>query len=348
MAGLQKAAYLTALHTIELKECPIPSVGATDLLIRVKAVGICGSDIAYYANGRTGMGAVTFPHLLGHECAGEVVAAGKLVEQFCVGDRVAVEPGVACGTCTPCRTGNYNLCNEISFMSSAVVRPYGEGGMSEYILRPASFVHPLPDTVNYEQGAMAEPLSVALHAVRQSGIQPGQTAAIIGCGAIAACIFLTLRTAGVTDICMTDVLPERVARMQTMGAAHAHCTAGLSLTGLEQLAMNTRDVVFDTSCNELAINAGIKWLNKAGKLIQVGVPVGGCVLDVQSLFIRQGSVITSFCYANTYPQVISLLSAGEMCSDLLITHRFPLELTSRAMVLAASKNVDVMKIMLTV
>lgn len=240
-------AYLTKRSHIEIRREQIAKPRGNEVLIQIHAIGICGSDISYYTKGSTGMGELEYPHILGHECAGEVIEVGEECTQLKPGDRVTIEPGVPCGRCEYCRTGRYHLCPSISFMSSAVKMPGGEGGMAELVLRPEPFVYKIPENVTYEQAALIEPISVAMHAVEKSGIRPGQSAAILGCGPIAGCLLLVLKAYGVSKVWMTDVVPERTKFMKSIGAEEAFQVSGLEPEELKQLVPEQVDVVFDTT-----------------------------------------------------------------------------------------------------
>lgn len=342
----RRVAFLTRAGKIEIREQEMPELCEGEVLIRVRSVGICGSDISYYTKGETGLGRLDFPHILGHECAGDVVRTGGEDRRLQPGDRVAVEPGVGCGICDYCRTGRYNLCESMAFMSSAIKRPGGEGGMAEYIIRPTQYVYPIPDTMSYEQAALAEPVSVAIHAMRRSGIRPGQSAAILGCGPIAGCILLVLSACGVSRIYMTDIDETRVRKMKGLGASETYLVKGKEPESLRALLPEEVDVVFDTTCQEDACNASLSWIKKGGVLTLVGVPTGYRMLDLQTLFVREQSIITTFRYANTYPTAIRLMEGGRLHPEALVSHRFPFEKAGEAMEKAAAREPDVMKVMI--
>lgn len=343
MQKMRKSAFLTARNSIEIRECPMPELHAGEVLLQMKAVGICGSDVSYYVNGRTGVGEIRFPHITGHECAGIVAAVGEGVEGLKVGDRVTTEPGYYCGRCEQCRAGRYNLCESMSFMGSAVADAYGEGALTQYTLRPAHLVFPLPDSISFAQAAMLEPLSVGLHAARSAALHFSSRAAILGCGPIGACIFSVLKALGVQSVLMTDMLPERISRMHAFGA-EAIDVSGMDEAQLSQLASGM-DAVFDTTCSEQALNASLKWLKKGGRLIQVGVPARPMRIDMQTLFNRGIALLPSFRYANTFPDLIALMEKQSLLAEELITHRFPFERVADAFALAASRSGDVMKVL---
>ena len=341
-------AQLTELQKIELKKEPIRELKADEVLINVKAVGICGSDVSYYKRGTTGMGMLNFPHVLGHECGGVIVAVGSDVKGYSVGQRVAVEPGVPCGECEYCREGKYNLCKNLSFMSTAVVRPYGDGAMADHLIRPAKMLHPIPDNVSFEQAAMIEPLSVGFHAAKIADVKMGQRVAIMGCGPIGGCLLQTMLCCGVSEVYMTDRNPQKMQIMRELGATEVFDVSGLTEDELKALLPKDVDVVFDTTCNETLINSSFHWLRKGGSLVMVGVPAKGMYIDMNAAFVREIAIRTTFRYENTYPQAIAMISAGKVAPEKLITDRFPLEKADEAMQLASAKRGDVLKVMLEV
>lgn len=342
----RKVAYLVAPSKIEIKDCEIPCIADNDVLIKVKSIGICGSDVSYYTKGSTGVGQITYPHVLGHECSGEIVEIGKNVSKLKKGDRVAVEPGVPCGKCEYCLNGKYNLCESLSFMSTAVVRKYGEGAMSDFIVRPADFVYTIPDNVSFDQAAMLEPISVALHAISRSHIKPGQSAAILGCGPIAGCILCVLKAYGIGYIAMTDLIDSRRLKMKKLGASEVFNVSNFGLNDMKKLISKQVDVVFDTTCNEDAINASFHWMKKGGTFVFVGVPAESKKIDIKTAFIKELTLQTTFRYANTYPRAIAMTAAGSLDPSLLVSHHFTLKEANKAMKLAAEKNSDVMKIVI--
>lgn len=342
----RKAAYLIEKAKIEIAEDCLPPLKADEVLIKVHSIGICGSDVSYYTKGATGLGALSFPHILGHECAGEVADVGEAAAGFAVGDRVAVEPGVPCGSCEYCRTGRYNLCESMAFMSSAIKRPGGEGGMATYIIRPAAYVYALPESVTYDEGALLEPVSVALHAVRRSGIKAGQKAAVLGCGPIAGCLLMVLRAWGVTDVFMTDMVETRVKFMKELGARSVLLTENVPEEEVRGWLQNEVHVVFDTTCNEDAINHSLPWLRKGGAVVLVGVFAEHKRIDMKTLFAKELSMITTFRYANTYPQAISLVESGKIKPELLISKHYFFEDADEAMKKASYEKNSVMKVML--
>src|SRR5438094_66301 len=175
-----QAAVLYAPHDIRIEERPVPTPGLREVLIEVKAVGVCGSDVHYYEHGRIGSYVVRQPLVLGHESSGVIVDVGEGVSKDRIGERVAMEPGIPCGVCRECRTGHYNLCSDVRFFGTPPI----DGAFTNYVILPESFAYKLPDQVSYEEGALIEPLSVGLWACRKAQLQGGDRVLITGAGPI--------------------------------------------------------------------------------------------------------------------------------------------------------------------
>jgi L-iditol 2-dehydrogenase len=196
-------------HTLSLEDTPIPRPSPLQALVHIRCTGICGSDIHLWHDGRIGPLLVDRPCILGHEAAGEVVAVGEQVTRLKVGDRVAIEPGVPCHACHICRAGKYNLCADVQF---AGVCPYA-GSIRRFMAHDARYCHKIPDNMSFEQGALLEPLSVILHAIRQcdGSIQLGRPALICGAGPIGLIALKCARASGAWPIVITDVDTNRLA-----------------------------------------------------------------------------------------------------------------------------------------
>ncbi len=341
-----KIIYLTDIKKLEIKDEKINYPTKDEVLIKMDSVGICGSDLSYYSKGSTGVGKLTFPHILGHESAGTIVAKGEECTKFQIGERVAIEPGVPCGKCINCLEGHYNCCEHISFMSTAKKKKYSDGAFVKYSIRPSNFVYHLPDSVSFEEGALLEPLSVAYHAISQSGLKPGSSAAIIGCGPIAGCLLLMLKAFGIKDVSMSDINEKRLKFMENLGAIHTINTRAMNEKELNNCFNKQFNAIFDTSCNEKAINSAINQLQKRGKLVQVGVISKSMYINLNTLFLKEASIITSFRYANTYNKCISLIKNQVIDPSVLISHRFDYKDISKAFVTATNLEENPMKIII--
>ena len=213
MEGKMKAAVMNGPLKMEWEERDIPIPGPGELLIKLEYVGVCGSDLHFYSDGRLANWVPDGPLVLGHEPGGVVVEVGPGVEGFAVGDRVALEPGVPCGHCEDCLKGHYNLCQHVKFMAIPGER---DGVFSEYCTHAASMTFHLPDNVSTMEGALMEPLAVGMHACELSNAKIGQSAVVLGCGCIGLVTIMSLRARGITEIYAADILELDIATLNAM------------------------------------------------------------------------------------------------------------------------------------
>ncbi|KAJ4414307.1 hypothetical protein N0V85_003200 [Neurospora sp. IMI 360204] len=231
LPALSKASSINAsvLHgprDLRLERRTIQEPGLGELQIAVKTTGICGSDVSYYKKFANGDLCACMPLSLGHESSGVVVAIGPQVSGFSIGDRVALEVGVACGQCTICRKGRYNLCKKMRFRSSAKSVPHYQGTLQERINHPAIWCHKLPDNISFDAAALLEPLSVGIHAVNRASPAPGSTALVLGAGTVGLLTAAMARQAGCTQVTITDVDQGRVDYAISKGfATHGYVVA---------------------------------------------------------------------------------------------------------------------------
>jgi len=264
-----KAAVLNKPGEVVIKDLPRPVIKDNEVLIRVKAVGVCGSDIHYYKTGGAGDFKVDSPIILGHEAAGDIVEAGEKVTRIKVGDRVTIEPGVPCMKCSYCRTGHYNLCPEVVFMAT----PPDDGAFAEYVKVSEDFVYPLADKVSYEAAALIEPFAVGLYAVERAGLSPGQSVVVNGCGPIGLMCIQAARVAGAGRIFAIDIEDKRLAYAQNYGATDI-LKAGESNYDdclFAKTGGQGCDVVFEASGSEQGIQPAFKYIRRGGKYIAIGV-----------------------------------------------------------------------------
>ncbi len=212
-----RAAVLHAIGDVRIEERPMPEPGPLDVLVEIAAVGVCGSDVHYYEHGRIQTRIVRGPHVLGHESAGRVVAVGERVSKHAVGDRVTLEPGLPCGRCRECRTGVYNLCQDVKFLGA----PPTDGAFTRYLAMHEDFAHALPDGLSDEAGALMEPLSVALWACERAGVSAGDRVLVTGAGPIGQLSAQAAAARGATEIVVTDVNEHRLELALRTGATHA-------------------------------------------------------------------------------------------------------------------------------
>ncbi|MFG6117950.1 NAD(P)-dependent alcohol dehydrogenase [Thalassobacillus sp. B23F22_16] len=339
-----KAAVMNDLFDIEIKEVYVPDLEPDEVLIKVMAVGICGSDIHYYEHGRIGPYVVEDPIILGHECAGIVVRTGANVTKHQVGDRVAVEPGVTCGRCEYCKSGRYNLCPEVEFLATPPV----DGAFVQYFKHREDFVYSIPDHLSFEEGAFIEPFSVGIHACKRAGLQPGSSVAIMGMGPVGLTAVAAAKAFGAKEVIVTDLAPVRLEAAKKMGADHIINVAEQDTDAKIRELTNGKgvDVAFETAGNPKALQSALASVKRGGKMAIVGLPPQSEIgMNVPLIADNEIDISGIFRYVNTYPQGIEFLSSKIVDMHNLITGRFPLEQTKEAMEQARTDKQGSVKIM---
>lgn len=338
-----RAGVLVAPGRISLEERAIPEIGPDDVLVRIAYVGLCGSDMALFSSGGIGSSRVESAMVLGHEASGVVAAAGEAVRDVAVGDRVALEPGVPCGVCEQCMTGHYNLCPDVHFWASL---PVTEGTLQEYVRHPARFCFPLPRGVTLPEGALVEPLAVALHALRTSGAGLGSRALVLGGGSVGLLLTALLRRAGAAHVTVSDRTDNRLALAHEFGAEPIRADA---LAAEDSVADRQFDVVFETAGAESTMNEAIRCVRRGGTVTFVGYTSSGvATLHVNDLIDKELTLRSVFRYRNLYPTAIALLASGELPVARIITDVLPLERSTEAFATASTRKGEVVKVMIDV
>ena len=308
-----RAAVLHAPGDVRIEDRPMPEPGLLDVLVEIAAVGVCGSDVHYYEHGRIATRVVRAPHVLGHESAGRVVAVGERVTKHAAGDRVALEPGLPCGSCRECRHGRYNLCRDVRFLGA----PPTDGAFTRYVAMHEDFAHALPDAVGDEAGALMEPLSVALWACEKAGVAAGDRVLVTGAGPIGLLTVQVARTRGATEIAITDVNERRLELALATGATRAHRAGD---------ALQEADALIECSGHPQALRDGIAALRPGGTAVLVGM--GGdddATIPLSLLQGRELWLTGTFRYANTYPAAIALAAGGQVDLEAIVTGHFALD-----------------------
>ena len=319
-----RTAVLVEPTEFALEDRDRPEPGPDDVLVAIRDVGICGSDVHYYEHGRIGDYVVEDPLVLGHESAGEVVEVGENVTGLASGDRVALEPGVPCRRCVHCKSGDYHLCEEVRFMAT----PPHDGAFTEYVSWPADFAYELPETVSTAEGALCEPLSVGIHACRRGGVETGDTVLIAGAGPIGLLVMEAARAAGATDVILTDVVDEKLELAADRGA---DLTVDVSETdpdaAVEEYTGGVgADVVVEASGAEPSIRSTIDLVRRGGTIVLVGLADEAEVpFDVLEVIDNEIDVHGSFRYKNTYSAAIDLLADGEVDIEGIVDFESGLE-----------------------
>ncbi len=330
LPSTMKAAVMTAPGKIDIHELPLPVIAEDEVLIQVMAVGICGSDLHYYQHGRIGRYVVEKPIVLGHECAGIIAAVGASVASLNVGDRVAVEPGKTCGRCRACKEGRYNLCPDVQFLATPPV----DGAFAQYIAVRADLAFPIPDRLSFEEAALVEPFSVGIHAALRSGLQPGDTVAIMGMGPVGLMAVAAAKAFGAGRIIVSDLEPVRLQAALLLGADHA-----INVKEQDPAAVVREltdgygaDIAWETAGSPQALQSALHALRRGGKLAIVGLPAQDEIpLNVPVIADNEIDIYGIFRYANTYSRGISFMTSGGFDAGALITDRYPLARTQEAL-----------------
>jgi L-iditol 2-dehydrogenase len=324
-----QAAVLYAPHDIRLEERSQPQPGPKEVLVEIKAVGVCGSDVHYYEHGRIGSFIVNQPLILGHESAGVIVAVGEGVGQERVGQRVTIEPGIPCRVCRECRHGNYNLCQNVRFFGTPPI----DGAFTNFVTVPDDFAYALPDSMSFEEGALIEPLSVGLWACRKAGLRGGDRVLITGAGPIGIVSMKVAIALGAAEVIVTDVYPERMEIARKQGATRV---VNVAQEALASLGLDA-DVLIECSGNNQALKDGLRSLRPAGRAVVVGMGPGE-EASIPLSFLQNNEIVLTgiFRYANTYQDAIAMVAAGRIDLKSLVTSTYKLEETEAA--LQAAKN----------
>jgi len=309
MDRMMTVAMMNRPGKFDFEKKPIPKVKPDDVLVKLEYVGICGSDMHLFKFGYIGENYVKEPMVLGHEPGGVVVEVGSNVKNLKVGDRVAVEPGIPCWKCDFCKTGRYNLCPNVYFYASL---PVVEGCFAEYIAHPANLCHKLPDNVSTMEGALMEPLAVGMHAAIQSGIKVGAKAVVLGAGCIGLVTMLSIKSMGVRDIIVVDLMQNRLDRAMELGAsAVVNASVCDPVKKVLELTDGGADFVFETAGSETTMFQTAKMTKRGGTITLVGYTKDGIAkMNVNWIIDNEMTIKTVFRYRNIYPTIIDAVSQG--------------------------------------
>lgn len=311
-----RAAVLEEIGTIALQDRPMPLCGHDEVIVKVEAVGLCGSDVHYYRHGRIGSFVLESPLVLGHETAGTVVEIGSSVSTLAPGARVAIEPGIPCGACELCRRGHYNVCAEVAFHATPPV----DGTLQEYVAVRADYAFALPDSVSTQEGALIEPLAVAVWAAHKASIGPGDRVLITGAGPVGLLALQVAASRGATVV-VTDINPRRLDLALELGADGTFTSEGSA-----EWDGNNFDVLLECSGSILATRAGLHRLAPLGRGVLIGMGSGDDLSIPVSLLQERELLITGiFRYANCYATAIDLVAGGKVKVAPLITSMHPLD-----------------------
>ncbi len=338
-----RALVLERTKELALRDIDLPrTLGAGDVRIRMRTVGICGSDLHYYLHGRIGPFVVREPMVLGHEGSGEIIETGADVRDLSVGDRVCVEPGVPDWSSKASRLGLYNLDPSLTFWAT----PPDHGCLTPEVVHNANLTFKLPDKVSFPEGAFVEPLAVGMQAATKARIQPGQVAVVLGAGTIGIMTALAALAGGCSRVLMTDVQEEKLAVAARYDGIE---TVDVSREGAADRVMAMTegwgaDIVFEASGSPRAYEGMYDLACPGGAVVLIGNVPGPVTVDIMGALVKELRVEHVFRYANVYPRTIALLASGKIDLKPLISRTYEFERSIEAFEFAAEARPDVVKV----
>jgi L-iditol 2-dehydrogenase len=343
-----KAIFLTGIKQFEMREVPDPKIiQNTDVLIRIKTVGVCGSDIHYYTSGRIGSQIVQFPFIIGHEAAGIVEKPGNKVTRMKPGQRIAIDPALSCGHCDQCRAGRKHTCRNLVFLGNPKQMV---GCLSEYIVLHEKCCYPIKKRMTFEQATLSEPLAIGIYAVKRSMLPEKANVAILGAGPIGMSVFHVLRTKKVGNIYVTDKIEDRLKFSKKLKPAWTgnpdQVDIVKEISNIEPLLL---DGVFECSGDTQAIAQALELLKPGGHLVLVGITEADEItFPIHELRRKEITIINIRRQVHCTKKAIDLLDHRLINMDSMVTHRFLLEETQNAFDLVSHYRDGVMKAMISV
>lgn len=338
-----KVACFTGLRKIEWLDQPPPEIERPDeVLLRIDRVGVCGSDVHYYVDGRIGDQVLHYPATLGHECAGTVVAVGRGVTAVRPGDRVAVDPALVCGRCDQCLADRSNTCRRLRFLGAPGEAP---GALAEFGVLPAENCFPIPPTMSLDWATLAEPLSIGLYATRLAELRAGLRVGILGAGPIGLSVLLCTKAVAPGPTFVTEPIERRRQAASQCGAdwtGNPHTSDPVAeILTVEPAGL---DVVFECSGDPRTIDSAMALLKPGGTLMLVGIPAQQRIdFDIHVMRRRELTFKNVRRQRGCVGPVLELMAAGRLNPAPMLTHHFPPEQTSAAFDLVAAYGDGVIK-----
>lgn len=314
-------AYFLGNQRIETRSLELPEPGEGQVLVRVSACGVCGTDVHIYHGGK-GSAEVNPPVILGHEFSGHIVSLGSGVTGLEVGQLITVDPNIYCGKCRPCRQGQKQMCHHMRAVGVNM-----DGGFADYCLVPCAQCVPVPPGTDPELAALAEPLACCLHGIDRVGIRPGENVLVIGGGTIGQIMLQLARLAGAAKVVLSEPVALRRELALRLGADAAidPIHEDLQQRLFELLSRDGADVVIECVGNPHTSAQAIDAAAGCGRVLLFGVPNPDAVLQTRMhpIFQKELTVMGSFVNPDTHSRAVALLSSGQLSLKELITHRFP-------------------------
>jgi len=341
-----KAMMLTGIRQMEMKDIPEPMIARDkDVKIKMKTIGVCGSDVHYYVSGKIGSQVVQYPFPVGHEGSGEVVEVGPAVTKVKPGDRIAIEPAMPCWECDQCIAGRHHTCRKLTFLGCP---GQADGCLSEYIVMPEESCFPIPESMTYDEAAISEPLAIGVYAVKKSIPIKNAKVGILGFGPIGMSVLLPAVAQGAEKVYVTDKIDARLALAKEAGA---YMTSNIDnedpVKKFAKDAPELLDVVFECCGQQEAVDNAIDMLKPGGKLMIIGIPeFNRWSFSVDKMRHKE------ICVQNVRRQVDCVQPSLDMMADKtievdkMVTHRFDFNNTKEAFDLVTEYKDGVMKAMI--
>ncbi len=334
-----EALVIHSSRDLRVEDYPTPAVAPGQVRVRIRTGGICGSDLHYYQHGGFGAIRIQQPMVLGHEVAGVLDEVAPDVTHLVAGDRIAVNPSHPCAQCRFCQLGLQNHCLDMRYFGSAMRMPHVQGAFRQEIVVDASQAYKLADSVSDAEGAMAEPLAVALHAVNRAGPLLGRKVLVTGCGPIGAMVIIAARRAGATVIVATDVVEQTLRKVLKVGADEAINVAE-SPDALAKYAAHKGqfDVLFEASGNERALRSAFDLVRPRGVVVQLGLSGSELTLPFNTVVAKEFDIRGAFRFHEEFGVAVDLINKGLVDLKPLISATLPYRDAGRAFALAADRT----------
>jgi L-iditol 2-dehydrogenase len=341
-----KAMMLTGIRQMEIKDIPEPMiVNPNNVKIKMSVLGICGSDIHYYTQGRIGSQKVNYPFTVGHEGAGVVVEVGTEVKRVKPGDRIAIEPAMPCGECDQCLSGRQHTCRRLRFLGCP---GQAEGCLMEYIIMPEESCFPLGEKLTPDHGSISEPLAIGVYAVKKSGGVKGLNIGILGFGPIGMSVMLAAKAQGVSKVYVTDKIDERLSLSLKEGAVF---TGNPMKENIVKKIMEAEplglDAIFECCGQQEAFDQAVDVMKPGGRLMVVGIPeFERWSMSVETTRRREISLQFIRRQVDCVEQTLEMMESGSISIDNMVSHRYPFDRTKEAFDLVADYKDGAMKVMI--
>lgn len=356
---LNPAFVLRDIKDVAIENRPIPNLrDPWDVRVRIGQTGICGSDVHYWQRGRIGDFVLTSPIILGHESSGTVVEVGPAVKNLKIGDRVAIEPGVPCRHCDYCRSGSYNLCPDTVFAAT----PPHDGTLSKYYIVASDYCYPLPPHMDLEEGALIEPVAVAVQITKVGNVRANQSVVVFGCGPIGILCQAVSKAYAAKKVIGIDISKSRVEFAKTFGADDVFMPPTRPEEVSDEIQWSEKvagmikdrfflgegpDVVIEATGAPSCIQTGIYLAKKGGMFVQAGMGKENVLVPITTACIRDLTIRGSIRYSTgCYPTAIDLVASGKINVKRLITNRFKFEQAEDAFKLVREGKENVIKVII--